>query len=340
MGAIKQAKIYSRPRTPLETVVPLETPFSVEIDVSSFCNFRCNFCFHKDRTEIRKAGVKFGMMEMELFRKIVNDLGDFPEKIKKIRLFEFGEPLLNRHLPEMIRHIWQREVAEYVEITTNGTLLTKELNVRLIESGLSRINISVNALTAKKYKEVANCAVDMRRFVSTLKHLYQHKKDCHIYIKLADDGSLTSREEEKFYATFGDLCDEIFVEKLSPIWRDTEINSELSNAIGPYGQRLEYKLVCPLIFTRMVINYDGVVVACCVDWKRRYVLGNAATDSVYDIWNGERLEALQMVHLKGERESVPLCQGCSALTSCTIDNIDAHADELLGKFEKKRGQAR
>jgi radical SAM protein with 4Fe4S-binding SPASM domain len=340
MLAKKQAKIFSRGRVPLEGVIPLETPFSVEIDVCSVCNFSCNFCFHADKREIRESGVRFGRMELPLFRKILGDLKRFPEKIKKVRLFEFGEPLLHPDLPEMIRAIWEADVAEYVEITSNGVLLTPELNLKLVAPGLSRINISVDGVTEEKYREVAGYPLKMEAFLANLRHLYEHRGSCHIYIKLADDGTLTKGEEERFYALFGDLCDEIFIERLSPIWRDTEINSAMASAVGPYGQTLEYKTVCPLIFTRMVINYDGVVVACCVDWKRQYVIGDLSRQSAYDIWNGELLRELQLRHLRGERESIGLCRGCTALSSCTIDNVDAHAGELLGNMEAKRGERR
>ncbi len=340
MKAKKQAKIFSRSRVALESVIPLETPFSVEIDVCSVCNFSCSFCFHADKAELKKSGVRFGRMELSLFRKILGDLKRFPERIKKVRLFEFGEPLLHPDLPEMIRAIWEAGVAEYVEITTNGVLLTEELNLKLVAAGLSRINVSVNGVTAEQYRKVANTPVDLEALVANLRHLYEHKGGLHIYVKLADDGTLTREEEERFYALFGDVCDEIFVERLSPIWRDTEINSAMASAVGPYGQALEYKRVCPLIFTRMVINYDGLVVACCVDWKRQYVIGDVARASAYDIWNGPALRELQLRHLRGEREEVPLCRGCTALMSCTIDNVDAHAAELLGKMSDKRGEGR
>lgn len=339
MEAKRQAKIYSRQRTPLENVIPLETPFSVEIDVSSLCNLRCNFCFQGDLDEIGRSGIELGLMTWDLFRKIVDDMREFPQKIKKIRLFEFGEPLLNRNLPGMIRYIWECGVAEYVEITTNGVLLTEDLNLQLIESGLSRINISVNATTEEKFRKITRRSIDMSRFVATLEHLYRHKNGCHIYIKLADDGSLTPKDEEEFYGMFGEICDEIYIERLSPIWRDTDINDNLGNAVGPYGQVLGYKRVCPLIFTRMIINHDGVVVACCVDWKRRYVLGDLSKESAYGIWNGDRLRDLQLAHLEGRREDVPLCKGCTALSSCTIDNIDPHAGALLERVacpERKR----
>lgn len=332
MPAKKQAKIFSRSRVPLQDVVPRETPFSVEIDVCSLCNFRCNFCFHGDAREVKKSGVRFGRMEMALYRKVLDDLKRFPEKIKKVRLFEFGEPLLHPDLPEMIRAVWDAGVAEYVEITTNGVLLTEESNLRLIDAGLSRINVSVNGVTAGKYRDICGHALDMDRFLAVLKHLYEHKKDCHVYIKLADDGSLAPHECDSFYALFGEVCDEIFIERLSPIWRDTGVNDALEGETGPYGQKIEYKKVCPLIFTRMVINFDGIVVACCVDWKRNYVIGDVSRESAYDIWNGEELRALQVTHLAGLRESIGMCAGCTALMSCTIDNVDADAQRVLSRF--------
>lgn len=338
MRAKKQAKIFSRARVALENVIPLETPFSVEIDVCSQCNFTCNFCFHADKREVRESGVRFGRMSMELFHKIVEDMKRFPEKVKKVRLFEFGEPLLHPRLPEMIRAIWDAGVAEYVEITTNGVLLTPDLGRELVEAGLSRINISVSGVTEEKYREVSGHKIDMATFLANLKHFFENKKGCHVYVKLADDGSLTQAEEEKFYALFGDLCDEIYIERLSPIWRDTDINSAMESPVGPYGQPLAYKKVCPLIFTRMVINYDGIAVACCVDWKRQYVIGDVARESVYDVWNGAPLRELQLRHLRGEREEVPMCKGCTALMSCTIDDVDARAGEVLEKMKAHRGE--
>jgi len=327
--AKKQAKIFARKRIPLESAIPLETPFSVEIDVCSACNFSCAFCFHGDKEEVRRSGVRFGRMKMELFEKILRDLQQFPEKIKKVRLFEFGEPLLHLDLPAMIGATRDAEVAEHIEITTNGTLLTEELNLQLVEAGLSQINISVSGVTEARYREVSGYRLSMDAFVGTLTHLYEHRASCRMYIKLADDGSLTAHDEQEFYRLFGDCCDEIFIERLSPIWRDTEINDDLECAVGPYGQTLAYKNVCPLIFTRMVINPDGVVVACCVDWKRQYVIGDLAVQSACDIWNGPDLRALQIRHLRGEREQVDLCRGCNALMSCTIDDVDAKANELL-----------
>ena len=67
MSAIRRAKIYARERTPLEEVIPLQAPFSVQVDICSACNMKCNFCFHSDTGTIKKTGIKFGAMSLELF---------------------------------------------------------------------------------------------------------------------------------------------------------------------------------------------------------------------------------------------------------------------------------
>ena len=86
MKAKVQARVYSAEKTKLETVIPLETPYSVHIDVCSLCNFKCNFCFQADDDAIRQRGLKRGFMDFNLLKKIVDDLTDFKDKLKKVKI--------------------------------------------------------------------------------------------------------------------------------------------------------------------------------------------------------------------------------------------------------------
>ena len=55
-----QPRIYSADKVKLEDVAPLKTPFSVHIDVCSYCNFKCSFCFQAD---ILGKKIKISLME-------------------------------------------------------------------------------------------------------------------------------------------------------------------------------------------------------------------------------------------------------------------------------------
>ena len=91
ISAIVQPRIHSSNKAKLEDAVPLRTPFSVHIDVCSYCNFKCSFCFQADTVGKKEKDFPHGMMKMELFKKTVEDLKEFPDKIRKIKIgFNFS----------------------------------------------------------------------------------------------------------------------------------------------------------------------------------------------------------------------------------------------------------
>lgn len=97
----KYANIVNRERAKLENVLPLETPFSLFVDICNACNFKCKFCaiqYSKENLSFKKR-----TMDYNLFEKIIDDLSMFPEPLKMMRLTANGEPLLNKDLPKMIK---------------------------------------------------------------------------------------------------------------------------------------------------------------------------------------------------------------------------------------------
>lgn len=328
-----QAKIYDRERIPLHTVAPRDTPFSIEVDPSSRCNLKCNFCFRSDEEAVKNSGVKFGNMDFELYKKIINDIKEFPVKPVKLRLSGYGEPFMNKNYHEMIKYAKDSNVAEFIETITNGTLLTSKINRQIVEAGLDRINISVEALSRKGYKEITGANINYDKFLSNIKDLYDNKGNTYIYIKIVDCGNFTEKDKTLFYNTFNNICDQMCIEKAAKVWDGTTANDNIKDT-GIYGQEIpRYKLVCPFIFSRMSVNYNGKVHLCCVDWQGKEIIGDVTKQSLYDIWNGEKLRYIQMTHLKGNRKCIDLCKNCTALSTSTIDNIDEHRYKILGRYK-------
>ena len=94
-------------RVYLKDVVPLDTPYNVAIEISSFCNLRCVYCAHSI-----KHGQYEGNMTDELIDKILYDLREFPKKIKKVNLFGFGESLCHPKFPEIVSKVNMAFVAD------------------------------------------------------------------------------------------------------------------------------------------------------------------------------------------------------------------------------------
>ena len=119
MKAQIKPRINLEGRTPLETVIPLSTPFVVFVDPASACNFQCTFCPTGLRDMIRDTGRYQGAMRFELFTKIIDDLDAFERPIRVLRLYKDGEPFLNKRLADMIAYAKASGRVEYIDTTTN-----------------------------------------------------------------------------------------------------------------------------------------------------------------------------------------------------------------------------
>ena len=342
MSTIKP-RVYHQKKQALQDALPLDTPFSVHIDVCSLCNFKCTFCFQHDKQGMKDSGVEWGMMDIDIFKSCVDDLSKFPKKIKKIKIGNHGEPTMHPQLPEMIAYARKSGVADLIEIFTNGSRLNPTLNQQLVDSGLQRMNISVEGLTAESYKRVADYNIDYDSFISNIRDLYERKDDnLSIYIKVVDHAVVKSEEgrptidlsdEEKsfFYKTFGEISDEMSIENVVPQWAETDQN-ELTD-VGMYGQKIEkLKDVCPFPFMYLHVNSDGTVAGCTLDWARKVLVGDKAKHDLFEVWNGTQMRELRIKMLKGQRHQIPMCDTCNAPNVCVIDDLDPFKADLLEKY--------
>ena len=87
-------------------------------------------------------------LSMELFRKIVDQVPN----VKRVVLHGVGEPMLVKHLPDMIRYLKARNV--HVLFNTNGTLLAPKKQREIIDTGLDELRVSLDAAEAAMFLKV------------------------------------------------------------------------------------------------------------------------------------------------------------------------------------------
>jgi len=324
----------SSERTRLETVIPLETPFELQLAVASSCNFRCTYCYWSDPKYLKQAELKKGVMDFDLYKKIVDDLDEFPQQIKVLRLMREGEPLLNRRFVDMIRYAKEKQPGVKVDTTTNASRLTPELSDQIIDAGLDKIGISLQGMNAETCKTIAGVEADFDQIVENVIYFCEHRTTCKVYIKVPDIG-VTESEKKEFFRFFDQYADELFVEHIHPAWPDLDLTDLVNKeGIGYYGQPVHKKRinVCTLPFYDLTIDFKGIVTACAVDWERKSNFGDVNKQSLYEIWNGKKFNDFRRMHLGGERGEHVLCGKCDALEYCGPDIIDDYADVLYEKF--------
>lgn len=218
MKAVIKPRIDLEHRTRLETVIPLQTPFIINIDPCDTCNFQCKFCPTGDRELMRRTkGRGHGIMDFDLYKKLIDDICAFEDKVKVIRLYKDGEPLLNPHFAEMVRYAKQSGCCDRVDTTTNASLLTHALSDQIIEAGLDRINISIEGVNAQQYAEFSGYQLDYPRLVDEIRYFYEHKTNTEMIVKTNGD-ILTEEQKHQFFDLFGDITDGIFIESIMDCW--------------------------------------------------------------------------------------------------------------------------
>lgn len=320
-------------RTKLADVLPLDTPFLVQVFPSYACNFSCNYCIHSLPVDKRGFIANKSMMDFDFYKKCIDDLKEFPQKIKMLRFAATGEPLLHPRIAEMVKYAKEENVANSLDIVTNGSPLTKELSDKLIDAGLDWLRISIQGLSSEKYKEVCGAQINFDNFVENIRYFYTHRRKTNVYIKIIDC-ALDDGEEDKFYNIFGDISDKIAIEHLTPAVADIDY-SKLSDKplqMSQNGNAVQNADVCPQPFYMMQINPDSNIVPCC-SMKTAFVCGNANERSLLEIWNGERLKTFQIGLLKRKKNLI--CQQCEMYKFGMFeeDILDGNAAKLLKAYE-------
>ncbi|OIK14115.1 GTP 3',8-cyclase MoaA [Bacillus sp. MUM 13] len=123
----------------------------LRISVIDRCNFRCQYCmpaeiFNENFHFLPKSEL-LSYEEIERTARIFASLG-----VEKLRLTG-GEPLLRKDLPKLIKNLSQIEGIKDIGLTTNGVFL-KRYAKELKESGVHRVNISLDSIDDELFKQI------------------------------------------------------------------------------------------------------------------------------------------------------------------------------------------
>lgn len=328
---------YQR-RRKLYEMLPLETPLSVHVCPSTYCNFKCHYCVHSVSNEsFLENGIKKQFMDIELFETLIEQLKQFPGKLKLLNFAYLGEPLLNKNIGEMVRIAKEADVAERVEIVTNASMLTKELSEKLVESGLDRLRISIQGISEKEYIDISKYKIEYKKLLDEIKYLYEISRNTNtkIYIKTVDAVLDTEEKKNQFAELFGEICDNLNIESLIPITDKCDIsNLKTEFKTGYFGNVVRETRICSEVFYTMVVLPDGGVIPCCTMGKAPAQFGNIRDKSITNIWKCDELNELRKKMLNCGYKSFENCKGCGVPMYQTSeeDYLDQYAEELRKKY--------
>jgi len=275
----------------------------VRYEPTNSCNANCVMCPRDADKHTRAQGV---MNQREYERSIdeVAELG-----ATQVVLTGFGEPMLDRRLPDKIRYAKSKGLRTY--IITNGSALTPKKANALLMAGLDEMRVSFYGMGKETYNAVMR-GLEFDRTIRNLMGFLTTRKvlgiDCKVQLSY-----LVLPENEKDVAEFIDF------------WRDKVDYLEVwkpHNWVDgkDYRQRLGIKRTCGRPANGpLQIQWDGTVIPCCYDYNNNIVLGNAFETPVMDILNGDKYNKLRYQHKSGNFPDY--CDQC--------DQLLEHNDALI-----------
>ena len=112
------------------TRLDMKYPWVVKWNISDKCNLECRHCFRSNALSI---------ISKEDADTIINDMGE--NGVACVALTG-GEPLMNPNLMYIIQRLKEKNID--VEIATNGTLINKKIAKKIYNSGVKKIQISLD----------------------------------------------------------------------------------------------------------------------------------------------------------------------------------------------------
>lgn len=302
-------------------------PTVITIEPGNICNLRCPLC----PTGQKDKSAKHGFITFVDFKKVVDEIGKY---LMLIRLYNWGEPLLNHDLIKMIEYAVSKGIE--VKLSTNLSMTLSEQELEAIaKTNLQKIYVSANGASKETYakyhiggdfdnvmKNIKNLRAKTTEFnnrfteIIWLFHVFSHNEH---EIEKAKEIANELGVKLSINKMRTDMGKEVFETPEEAIKRDRKWLPENPeyNIFNTENKSAKKEFRCNLLWKETVINWDGSILPCCFIYSEKYSFGNILKDSFKDIWNNEKyVSARKEVKSNKHTDQMNLSESNSDQTVC------------------------
>jgi radical SAM protein with 4Fe4S-binding SPASM domain len=293
-------------------------PVRLWVELTSHCNYRCIMCPNRDLKREDK-----GFMEFSLYKKIVDEAREF---VFDINLAHRGESMLSPELIEAIEYAKKNNL--YTRLHTNGSLLTEDLSLRIIRSGLDRLSFSFDGYDKDTYERIRKGG-DYERTVQNILRFLTIKK------QMRSRTPKTAIEVISFDQVNNKGAKDSFLRQFKNLPLDNFAMKDMHNWAGQIEKKKHGKkyTVCPFPWNALIIYWNGAVLPCTQDFFGCAVVGNVRDSTLAEIWNNEKMVHLRKMLAQGNIKELEACSDCDRVWREVFLGVPK---EYLWKFITKR----
>ena len=278
-------------------------PPQIVVENTSYCNLRCVHCCHQELQRPRRH------MQRELWNKIVDEIGREAPECEVWPTF-YGEALILGHGDELWNRLEYAAAAgcRNLVLNSNGTLLDRWNNMdRVLQSPLRRFILSLDGFEPETFEAIRVGARRDAVYANVEELLRRKARTMSPYPVIICQFSKMARnaaEVEAFRRYWNARGAEVKVRSM------LEWTASGSVRADTIDHETSFRIACPWANSTVAIHENGDVVACAVDYAGRFKVGNAADETLCELWRrlGERLRAVHRAH---RWDALPeICAGC------------------------------
>ena len=257
---------------------------TIFFELRTRCNGTCSFCAASVQNETRSDM----SMHFDLFKKVILELVNI--NYKGIIAFHVNsEPLLIKNIDEYIGFARKHLKEAWIQILSNGKSLNTVNGKKIIDAGIDELSLNIYNDDLK-----ADLPKNVKKFEDEVLYKEFDKKNIHT-------GHANRRPDKKSinYNVFKRLLNEVLTNRAgtSP---NKKSNKSVSDSYG----------FCEWPSQQFNITANGDVSQCCCDLSFSNPMGNVKTQSIEEIWYGQKFVDLRKNLQNGNRDNSPICSKC------------------------------
>lgn len=297
-----------------KTPVVWGTPYAASIEPTTACNLGCPEC----PSGLKQFTRETGRLPVAENKNMLDQIGS---NLFYINYYFQGEPFLNPQFLELIKEAHSRKI--YTATSTNAHFISDKKADEIIDSGLSRLIISIDGITQETYEDY-RIHGQLEKVLKGTKAIMRAKKEKKSSTPHVIWQFLVTGKNEHEIPKLQELAREYEVDELrlksiqvyefengNPLIPQNEKYSRykrLSN--GKYKMKAGLGNHCWRMWSSTVLTWNGIVVPCCFDKDAKHQLGKISESNFKNIWKSERYKSLRKQILTA-RQDVDICNNCS-----------------------------
>ncbi len=279
-------------------------PLYLQIEHLGKCNLRCLTCLQGTGALRKNYSKGFKPLNIELYKKVLREARSFG--CPSISFHNNDEPLLLKDLETRIQLAKKAGFLDII-LVTNATLLTKERTDKLLESGITKINFSVDGWNEKSYKKVRKGG-DFKTVLKNIEYLLEQKKKANLKLPITRVTCVLSKFTYKDMPEF----QEFWQKRVDMVeFQNFQAIKGYTEELAPPGAKIDSNFTCPAPWQQVVVRANGDVLPCCSFYGTEIVIGNIKNSSIYALWHSSRMKKIREELLKNNFGFSPACKKCS-----------------------------